>query len=157
MLKFRSYNLIKEIHQIDYSSYNTPLNDDEFIHLLKTECNEWDSKRVQLSRTIFTKDEMPSMMLVDGSKHELRFPKGRYHNYILLHVIDKSKTWGDIPNKYRSIDFWYSRTSSHTGLLNEMNHYIMIPYNNARLANAPDMIGRHMKFVYKVYANNITM
>lgn len=149
--KYKSYNLINEVHDIDYKSYNTPLNEDEFIHLLKTECSEWDLTRVELSRSIFTKEEVPSMMLVDGSKHELRFPQGRYHNYILLHVIDKSKTWGNFPDKYRSIDFWYSRSSGTPGVLNEMNHYTVIPYNKARLANAPEMIGRYMKFVKHVF------
>jgi hypothetical protein len=156
ILKYKSYNLINEVYDLDYKSYNTPLNEEEFVHLLKTECSDWDFTRVELSRTIFTKEEVPSMMLVDGSKHELRFPKGRYHNYILLHVIDKSKTWGNMPDKYRSIDFWYSKSSSHTGILSEMNHYMMIPYNKARLANAPVMIGKYMKFVKHVFGMSTT-
>jgi hypothetical protein len=144
ILKYKSYNTINEVNKLDYSAYNKPLTKDELVHLVKTECNEWDIKRIKLSRNI-GETNLPDFILVDASKHELRYPEGRHHNYILHHIIDKSPYWKNFPNKYRSIFFWYSRKSAGIG-----QNYILIPYNNSVLASAPQMAGRKMDFVYKV-------
>jgi hypothetical protein len=146
ILKYKSYNIINEVKDLDYSSYNKPLTEEELVYLVKKECNEWDIKNIKLSRSIFTKIDLPDFILIDASKHELRYPDMRYHNYIFLHVMDKSPFWKNYPNRYRSIDFWFSRKGFGDG-----QDYRVIPYNDALIASAPQMVGRKMNFVHKVF------
>lgn len=142
--------LIREVHDLDYSSYQKELNKDEFVHVLRTDCSEWDPKRIRLSRSLhLPKTKPPLIKIIDASKHETRFPQGRYHNYILYHVIDKSRTWGEIPNKYKSLDFWYSLNPG--GIPGMSVQYALIPFNNAKMVNAEELIGRYMPFVKKVF------
>ena len=147
MLTYEDF-LKEDIRNLDYSTFSTKINDDEFIHLLKTECSQSNIKTIQLSRELHN-GHFPEMMVVDGSKHELRYHEMREHNYMYLYIIDESKIWKDIPSKFRSLFFWYNRTGS---IINDPTSYILIPFNDAKLALSDTLTGRYMKYVNSIFS-----
>lgn len=136
MITFEGF-VKKEILNLDYSSYNIPLNLDQFKHFLKTDCNLFDIHKLTLSRYHYSSSKM---LLIDASKHEIRVPESRCYNYIYLHMIDRLNLWGDAPNKYRSINFFYTDKKSNMQLPMHST-YILVPFNDANLAMSDKMIG----------------
>lgn len=139
----------EEVEKLDYSSYSKSLSEEEFIHILNTDCSDSNIHKIQLRRELNGND-LPKMMLIDSSKHEIRYNSPeRYHNYMWYHIIDKSNLWGkEYPNKYRSSDFWISNSKS---VSNDSSVYILIPFNNARIAIIPELMGFNLYFINKTF------
>lgn len=147
------FNHLNELKNLDYSSYNTPINLDKFKEL-------YQGKKPTMSRfvqcnSIEEAKQLPEFILCNPSQHELRFDEQRKHDYIYYHIIDKSKRWTNFPNKYRSIYF-------HCGIVPHDHNsnvvlYYMIPIGEGKIGISDNFVGKkHFRFckvVNNIYEN----
>lgn len=136
-----------EIKSPDYCSYTKKLDVDEFFDLYIKNCKNFNWRKPSLYRGMHA--DNASIYHINSSKHEVRLTAFNTCLYILYGIIDKSEIWKKFgyPNKYRSINFLVNE--HRAGFYGE--EYIVIPYDNAKLALSLNFIGDCLPNLTKVF------
>jgi hypothetical protein len=142
---------LNELKELDYSSYNTALSEEQYNEYLNVYCTDYLANRVKMCRTYPIEANLPEYMLVDASKHEVRVSKGLSHQNIFLHTVSESPYWKNMPNKYRSLDFYFGDYYKIISKKFEYQLYRVIPFNGAILAQSEQLVGRRFTYLRPLY------
>lgn len=130
------YNIFISENKQNWSSRSTRLDEEEFINMVKTQCKDWLSNPIPLTR--FKDNVSSEFSYMDPGKYNRDSYLQKYStettNYTNF-IIDQFPSWEGFPKRSKSIIFSHNMEKSFGVFGDEL--YLVIPFDNSKFGISP--------------------